>query len=113
MLLLTLEVHIPTPSQDWVLLALAPALDHLVIPTLIPTCDRHHIPEEAKGRVVPIVLGQGHMVITVQGQDHPHTEGTIHVQGLQYVEASLPLNTKNTRREEKGMRMKEFPMLNC
>lgn len=102
MLHLTLEVRIPTPSQDQVPPALAPTLDHLVVPILVPIHDRRHIQEEAKGRVVTIVLGQGHMVITVQGQDHPHTEDTIHGQGLRYLEASLPLNGLYLKGKEKG-----------
>lgn len=102
MLHLTLEVRIPTPSQDQVLPALAPTLDHLVVPILVPTRDRRHIQEEAKGRVVTIVLGQGHMAITGQGQGHPHTEDTIHGQGLQYLEASLPLNGLYLKGKEKG-----------
>lgn len=102
MLHLTPEVHIPTPSQDQVLPAPAPTLDHLVVPILVPTRDLLRIQEEAKGRVVTIVLGQGHMVITVQGQGHLHTEDTILDQGLQYLEASLPLNGLYRKGKEKG-----------
>ena len=67
MLRLTREVHTPTPSQDQVLPALAPTLDPLVVPILVPAHDPHGIQEEAKGRVINIVLGQGHGVITIQG----------------------------------------------
>lgn len=102
MLRLTLEVRIPTPSQDQVLPGLAPTRDHLAVPILVPTQDHRRIKEEAKGRAVTIVLGQGHMVITVQGQGRPHTEGTIHGQGLQYLEASLPLNGLYLKGKEKG-----------
>lgn len=99
---LTLEVHIPTPSQDQVPPALDPTLDHLVVPILAPTHDRHRIQEEAKERAVTIVLGHGHMVITGHGQGHPHTEGIIHGQGLRYLEASLPLNGLFLKGKEKG-----------
>ena len=102
MLRLTLEVRTPTPSQDQVLPALAPTLDHLVVPILAPTHDRHRIQEEAKGRVVTTVLGQGHMVITVRGQGHHHTEDTIRGQGLQCLEASLPLNGLYLKGKERG-----------
>ena len=102
MLHLTLEVCIPAPSQDQVLPTLAPTLNHGVIPILVLTRDRCRIQEEAKGRVITIVLGQGHMVIIVQGQGHPHTEDTIHGQGLQYLEASLPLNGLYLNGKEEG-----------
>lgn len=102
MLHLTLEVLIPTQSQDQVLPALAPTLDRLVVPILVPTHGHHHIQEEAKERVVITVLGQGHMVITGQGQGRPPTDDTIHDQGLQYLEASLPLNGLYLKGKEKG-----------
>ncbi|XP_065554080.1 LOW QUALITY PROTEIN: E3 ubiquitin-protein ligase RBBP6-like [Lathamus discolor] len=37
---------------------------------------------EAEGGVVTILPGQGHMVITVQGQGHPHKEDTIDVTAM-------------------------------
>lgn len=42
------------------------------------------------------------MVITVQGQGHPHTEDTVHAQGLQYLENSLPLNGLYLKGKKKG-----------
>lgn len=99
---LTQEARIPTPSQDRVLRAPVPTLGHLVVPILVPTHVHLRIQEEAKGRVVTIVLGQGHTVITVQGQGHPHTEDTIHGPGLQCLEASLPLNGLYLKGKEKG-----------
>ena len=60
------------------------------MPILLPTRNLHRIHKEAKGRVVTMALGQGHMVIPVQGQGHPHAEDAIHGPGLQYAEASLP-----------------------
>ena len=101
MLHLTLELRISTPSQDQVLPTLAPALDHVVVLILVLSRNHCRIQEEARGRVVTITLGQGHVVITVQGQGHPHTEDTIHGQGLQYLEASLPLNVQLNKEIEK------------
>ena len=100
MLHITLEVRIPAPRQDQVLPTLAPTLDHVVVLILVLTRDRCRIQEEAKGRVITIDLGQGHMVIIVQGQGHPHTEDT--GQGLQYLEASLPLNGLYLKGKEGG-----------
>ncbi|PKU27630.1 hypothetical protein llap_22066 [Limosa lapponica baueri] len=84
---LTPEVHIPTPSQD---------------PILLPSRNPHHVQEEAKRRVVTVILGQGHLVITTQGHGHPRTGDAIHGQDLQYLEASLPLNGLYVKGMEKG-----------
>ena len=102
MLHLTLEVRVPTPSQDQVLPALAPPLDHLVVPILGPTRHRRRTQEEAKGRVVTIVRGPGHTVIAAQGQGPPHTEDAIHGQGLQHLESSLALKGLYLKGKEKG-----------
>lgn len=102
MLHLTLEARIPTPSHGRVPPAPAPTLDRLVVLIRVPTRDRRRIQDEAKGRVVTIVLGQGHMGITGQGQGHPRTEDTIHGQGLQCLEASLPLNGQSLKGKERG-----------
>lgn len=92
MLHLTLEVHIRTPSQDQVHPAPVPTLDPLVAHTLVHTHDHLHTREEAGGRVVTIVLGQGPMDIIVRDQGHLHIEDTIHDQDLQFLEANPPLS---------------------
>lgn len=102
MLHLTLEVRIPTPSQDPVLPPLAPTLDPSAVPILVPAHHRCRIQEEAKGRVLTIAPGQGHVVITVQGQGHPHTGDTVHGQGLQHLEARLQLNGLYLKGKDKG-----------
>lgn len=118
MLHLTLEVSIPTPSQDQLLPPLAPTLDHFVVPICIPTRDRGCIQEEAKGRVVTIVLGQGQLVIELEItlenllEEHAMSSKILPNQKRRkwniHREMAKEINIKNTRREEKEMRTKDF-----
>lgn len=98
----TREAPTPTPSRGRAPRAPVPTLGHSVVPILVPTHVHLHTQEEAKGRVVTIALGQGHTVITVQGQGHPRTEDTIHGPGLQCLGASLPLSGLYLKGKEKG-----------
>lgn len=118
MLRLTLEVSIPTPSQDQLLPPLAPTLDHFVVPICIPTRHRGRIQEEAKGRVVTIVLGQGHLVIELEvtlknlPEERALSSKILPNQKRRkwniHREVAKEINIKNPRREEKEMRMKDF-----